>query len=188
MRIYLAGPEVFFENPQAEADMKKRFLAELDHEGCFPLDNEIAIEASSAPSEVGLRIGRANVDLMNACDAIIANLSPWHGPSADVGTVAEIIYMGTLGKPVAAYSTGHPDFLARVEDQYRATHPGVDFVRADDGRLFAPDGYSVEEFGLFDNLMLPHFLEMWGTSIQPNFEAAARELAKRLERIASPAL
>ena len=40
MKIYLAGPEVFFPNPMEEAACKKRVLAQLGHEGLFPLESD----------------------------------------------------------------------------------------------------------------------------------------------------
>ena len=41
---------------------------------------------------------------MDAADAIIANLTPFRGPSADAGTVYELGYMAGRGKLCLAYS------------------------------------------------------------------------------------
>lgn len=178
MRIYLAGPEVFFPDPAAEAAAKKATLSRLGHEGVFPLDNEIDT-TSSSPEEAGLAIARANVDLMHACDGIIANLSPWHGPSADIGTVAELIYMGTLGKPVAAYSTATDSFSERVIEHLKHLHGDVEINETEKGGLVGPAGLAIENFSLPDNLMIPNFLSMWGTSLHPDFKTCAFDLAAR---------
>ena len=42
--------------------------------------------------------------MMDAADAIIANLTPFRGPSADAGTVYELGYMAGRGKLCLAYS------------------------------------------------------------------------------------
>ena len=132
----------------------------------------------SGKAAKGLAIAKANVELMDSADAIIANLSPWHGPSADIGTVIETVYMGTRGKKVAAYSEAPEAFLERVQAHHKRYH-GTDELKQQAepaGRLVGPDGFTVEDFDLPDNLMLPHFLKLWGTSLHSSFEEAALSL------------
>ena len=62
--------------------------------GRYPLDNTIERSAADA----SLQIFKANEAMMDACDAIIANLTPFRGPGADAGTVYELGYMAAQGK------------------------------------------------------------------------------------------
>ena len=49
---------------------------------------------------------------MHSCDALVANLTPFRGVSADAGTAFEVGFMRALGRPVLGYTyTG----LAYVE-------------------------------------------------------------------------
>ncbi|EOK5970913.1 nucleoside 2-deoxyribosyltransferase [Vibrio parahaemolyticus] len=55
----------------------------------YPLDNEIDINGVSKET-IGLEISRANEALILSADAVIANLTPFRGASADVETVYEV--------------------------------------------------------------------------------------------------
>ena len=61
-----------------------------------------------------LRIYWANEAHIRSCDALIAELTPFRGPSADVGTVYELGFMRALGRPVFGYSNVARRFGARV--------------------------------------------------------------------------
>ena len=126
LSIYLAGPEVF--HPQArEIGARKRALcARHGFLGLFPL------EENESASDDATGIYRRNLARMLAAEAVIANLSPFRGPSADPGTVYELGWMIGRGKRALGYSTDARDLAARV----------------------TPDGLAVEDFGLADNLMI----------------------------------
>ena len=143
-RLYLAGPDVFL--PDAvEAGQRKCALCErFGFEGLYPLDTEIRDGPALA---VATAIYRGNAALMHAADGIIANLTPFRGPSADVGTAFELGFMAALGKPVFGYSNDGRPFLER-------TRAAVGITRTADGHWVDADGLTVEEFGLADNLML----------------------------------
>lgn len=132
MKIYLAGPDVFFPNAREILQAKKSICAEYGHIGESPLDNEINFDEID-PSKTGLEIAAANFELMRKCDAVIANLTPFRGPSADPGTVGEIFYMAGLGKVIFGYSNTGGLFENRV----------------------TADEFMIERFKLWDNLMLP---------------------------------
>ncbi|WP_228260705.1 nucleoside 2-deoxyribosyltransferase [Marinobacter orientalis] len=55
--------------------------------GCYPA----ILQLSEAPMTKPKRIYRASRELMDSCDAIIANLTPFRGISADPGTVFEVV-------------------------------------------------------------------------------------------------
>ena len=92
-------------------------------------------------------IYRADERLMRQCDLIIANLTPFRGPSADVGTAFELGFMTALGKPAFAYSNCAKSFTARLAGLH-ALH------RRADGQLADEQGLAIEDFDMFDNLML----------------------------------
>ena len=82
---------------------------------------------------------------------MIANLTPFRGPSADVGTVYEVGFMRALGRPVYGYATTAEPFTQRTLD-FAAAHGGV--TTDVDGFRRDADGLLIEQFGLFDNLMI----------------------------------
>jgi len=51
---------------------------------------------------------------MRGCQAMIVNLTPFRGPSADVGSAYEMGFMRALGRPIFAYSRDERPFLDRV--------------------------------------------------------------------------
>ncbi|MEO1192479.1 MAG: nucleoside 2-deoxyribosyltransferase [Pseudomonadota bacterium] len=132
MRVYLAGPDVFLEDAQAFGDAKAAVCRRYGLIGCFPLDNALSLDRLS-PRQQGQAIFRANVKMMDACQAVIANLTPFRGPSADVGTAWELGYMFSQEKALFAYSNVTADYQDRAPKD---------------------DGMVVEAFEMADNLML----------------------------------
>ena len=146
-RIYLAGPDVFLVNARDVGARKRAICARHGLVGVFPADEEEAWIRSTAP-ERGLAISRAMERVMQSCDAMIVNLTPFRGPSADVGSAYEMGFMRALGRPIFAYSNDDRPFLDRVA----AFCDGAD-VRPT-GEPEDPDGMAIEPFELHDNLML----------------------------------
>ncbi len=138
-RIYLAGPEVFFpaEEHQAIVAEKKRLLRENGFEGVDPLDTALTFSGNEAKLRRGHRIYRANRELMDSCDAIIANLTPFRGISADPGTVFEVGYMAGQGKPAFGFT---------LDNRYYRDRAGA----AELDEL----GHTIEDFEMRDNLMI----------------------------------
>ena len=124
--IYLAGPEVFHPAARAIGERKRALCAAHGFIGLYPL------EEHETATDDAVTIYRRNLARMLAADAIIANLTPFRGPSADPGTVYELGWMISRGKRALGYSNEPRDLLPRV----------------------APDGLAIEDFALFDNLML----------------------------------
>lgn len=147
-KIYLAGPDVFLPDAVAVGRAKRRICEQHGLEGIFPLDGDRPGEVPSTP-EAGLAIAFANEAKMRAADAIIANLSPFRGPSADPGTAFELGFMRALGRPCFGYTNDPSDFIDRV-----LAFIGKPLGRLADGRLVGADGLTLESFGLADNLML----------------------------------
>ncbi len=146
MRVYLAGPEVFLADAAAIAAAKRDICARHGVTGVFPTDPHQAV-ADEAPGP--WRIYRQNEAHLRGCDALVANLTPFRGPSADAGTVYELGFMRGLGKPVFGYAHIAGDFAARS-----LTFLGPRIRRRADGAWEDEEGMAVEEFGLADNLMI----------------------------------
>lgn len=98
-RIYLAGPEVFLPCPEKLFVAKQAICQEHGFVGISPLETH-ADFSGLTPKEAGWRISRANEDCIRSCDLLIANLTPFRSPSADVGTAFEMGFMRALGRPV----------------------------------------------------------------------------------------
>ena len=153
MRVYLAGPDVFL--PDA-AEIGRRKVELCTHHGLtglYPLDNAI----DTATNDASLRIFRGNQAMVNAADAIIANLTPFRGPGADAGTVYELGYMAGRGKLCLGYSNDPACYADRVRE--------FTAVTSHDGRLVDALGLTVEDFGLADNLMMIHALDLHGCAL-----------------------
>lgn len=135
--VYLAGPEVFFpEGLRIHIDgSKKAVLAEFGFEGLSPSDNALDLERAANPAQA---IYDANQALMDRATALIANLTPFRGPSADAGTIYELGYMLAKGKPSVGFSVCNEPYNKRVDAEAE-----ID-----------ANGAAIEPFGLCDNLML----------------------------------
>jgi len=144
LKIYLAGPDVFLPNATEVGNMKKNICDKYGFIGLFPFDNEVDAIGKS-PSEIGHAISKANEDMIRDCDIILANLTPFRGPSADVGTVYELGFARGLGKKCYGYSNVSTMFNHRVKEFF-----GIDSEENTDH-----NGMTIENFDLRDNLMIP---------------------------------
>ncbi len=146
-RIYLAGPEVFLPDGLREQveSSKKAILEEFGLTGLVPSDNTPELEGASHPAFL---IYQANRELMNQSQGLLANLTPFRGPSADVGTVFELGYMIARGCPSMAYTVCSTPYNERVSGMERDAN-----------------GLTIEPFGLSDNLMLDASLEAQGGAL-----------------------
>jgi nucleoside 2-deoxyribosyltransferase len=136
----------------------KAACAAAGHEGVFPLDPALVACAPDTPE--WLRIHLANEAHIRACDAMIANITPFRGVSADPGTAWEMGFMRALDRPVWAWSEDARDLAARVP----------------------PDGLMIEAFGLADNLMLEGGVRLSGGLVFRGpgaFEACVAQASSR---------
>ncbi len=160
MRIYLAGPEVFHPDALRLGAAKMALCAASGLIGLYPLD---------CPGDLADSAGifAACAAMMREADAGIFNLTPFRGPSADVGTVFELGMMVALGKPVFAYTNVADDLLTRLK-----VYPGL--TLDDDAAAWRdPLGMSAEDFGNADNLMLDEALAVQGRQIHRGAVPAA---------------
>lgn len=209
--IYLAGPEVFLPDPVAKgADMRAviaRFNQEVLHDknfrfvGHYPLDAKL--DCFTNTPRTALQIFHACIEFMDKTDLIIANITHFRGPSADVGTAFEMGYMYAQQKPVFVYynmqetycanhgnaaradTTSDFDVHTNYPDKVRAFAAGhlVDRATAEDRDN---DNFLIEDFGLADNLMLigaarAEAGEAHGYTPAESFWAALQEAAASIE-------
>jgi nucleoside 2-deoxyribosyltransferase len=138
-KVYLAGPEVFLPNAAEIGAAKKRICAAHGLAGLFPLDQP---QPALPPAELGAAIYRANVGLMTQADAVIANLTPFRGAAMDAGTAFEVGFCAARGIKLFGYANVSALLTERIP------HTVKDGVRLDDR------GWTVEDFGFFENLMI----------------------------------
>jgi nucleoside 2-deoxyribosyltransferase len=153
MKIYLAGPDVFLPDAVEIGRRKVELCRHYGVFGLYPLDNAVDLSASDASRQ----IFHGNEAMMNQCDIIIANLTPFRGPSADAGTVFELGYMAGRGKLCFGYSNDPSIYADRMRKRGQ--------VASQNGHLTDVDGLTVENFGLTDNLMMIHALDLYGAPL-----------------------
>jgi nucleoside 2-deoxyribosyltransferase len=161
MKVYLAGPDVFLPDAVEIGRRKVELCGRHGLTGLYPLDNTIDVAAEDA----SFRIFRGNETMMIEADAVIANLTPFRGPGADAGTVYELGYMAGRGKLCLGYSNDPLCYADRVR---KFTE-----LASRDGRLVDALGLTVEDFGLSDNLMMIHALDLHGCALVTPRQAPA---------------
>ena len=132
---YLAGPDVFLPNAVSHAARKVEICRRFGFLGLPPLNQDI--EASKA-SDLWQSIYEKDILMMERCDIIIANLTPFGGASADAGTLIEVGWFLGKGKPIFGYSNTSENFESRMSKQL-----GTQF-----------SDFGIEGFHLPDNLMI----------------------------------
>lgn len=146
MRVYLAGPDVFLPDPHERAAVLKALCLKHGLVGVSPLDELPHEPQGWANLHEPYRIARRNEAHIASCAALVANLTPFRGPSADVGTVFEIGFMRALGRPIYGWTNSHAGFTTRTR-----AFLGLD----DDSGDTDQNGMLIENFGpLADNLMV----------------------------------
>lgn len=139
-KIYIAGPAVFHpDHGEAHFNKVRTLLRANGVVPLVPIDNVVT---------GALNIRKKNIDMIEACDAIIADLSPFRSLEPDCGTAFEVGYAAALGKVLLTYSTD----TRTMVDRYGGTEA---------------QGLHVEDFDLPFNLMLTD-----GTPVFDSFEAA----------------
>ncbi|MCW8309488.1 nucleoside 2-deoxyribosyltransferase [Acidiphilium sp. PA] len=142
IKAYLAGPDVFLPNALEHARRKIEICARHGIVGLAPLNEDAGPADNSVTAVAWSDIFHKDIEMMEASDIIIANLTPFRGASADAGTLVEIGWFLGRGKPIFGYSNSARLFDQRSKDQANAV---PDPMR----------GIAVEGFGLPDNLMIP---------------------------------
>jgi nucleoside 2-deoxyribosyltransferase len=169
MKIYLAGPEVFFPDPHKEGQRLKDICAQYGFEGVFPLDGDLDIDGLE-DWEIAEAIFDANIQKIDGCSAVIANMTPFRGPGMDAGTAFEIGYAYAEGKMIIGWSSDDRDYIERVREYFDGKVEKAD-------RWRDPQGLEVEDFGQPDNLMMASAV----LDVVSDFETALKLLKNIVE-------
>ncbi|WP_213813618.1 nucleoside 2-deoxyribosyltransferase [Glaciihabitans sp. dw_435] len=164
-RIYLAGPDVFYPDALERAAWMKGVCAEFGLTGVFPAD--VVIDPTGlSPEELAAAIFQRDVDLVQSCDIVAANLFPFRGAEPDSGTCFELGLGFALGKKLYGYT--HAGTMAdRVAEHYGP-------VDSSGARPVDSDGLHVENFGPPINLMI----SVPATMVYGSFEDCIRRIAR----------
>ena len=146
MKIYLAGPEVFFPDPRKEGERLKSICRQYGFEGIFPLDDDLDTDGLEN-WEIADAIFGANIEKIEDCAAVVANMTPFRGPGMDAGTAFEIGYAYSEGKLIVGWSADDRDYIDRVREYF-----GGKLAQSDGWR--DPQGMEIEDFGQPENLMM----------------------------------
>ena len=178
LHVYLAGPDVFKADAIKIGERKKNLLSAANCIGHYPIDN--VITNFKRDKETAFRIAQANELVMNKCNVIFVNMTPWYGPSMEVGTAFETGYMSARANfdaddvLIVGYYEGEVelDFAKRVADQcYNGN-----VIHHADGSVTDPNGVRLESFGLQENLMLVAAINKTGGEIYTSFEEAVKKV------------
>lgn len=190
IHAYLAGPDVFLPRAREIGQQKIAYLKTLGIVGHYPLDNEVPSDLFKDPAQAARFIGDANEKMMLDCcrggriGLILANMSPFHGPSMDVGTAFEVGFMSALSYQnnviIVGYTPDRRSFEDRVAD---AIYGGWDAITYENGVPRGPDGSMIEAFGGADNLMITNAIARTGGDVFPAFEEAAQAAAAAAKRL-----
>jgi nucleoside 2-deoxyribosyltransferase len=152
---YLAGPDVFLPDAVAHAARKVEICRRFGLRGLPPLNEDV--ETAAGDLEVWQAIYQKDIAMMERCDIIIANLTPFGGASADAGTLIEVGWFLGKGKPIFGYSNTAESFESRMRRQLGDAHAQ----------------FGIEGFHLPDNLMIVGAVQSGGYPIfVPNDDKA----------------
>jgi nucleoside 2-deoxyribosyltransferase len=155
-RVYLSGPDVFIPTAAELAEAKKKMCLRYGFEGLSPADKKLDLSAIPGKLAKGVAIYHADIKLMVECDFTICQLTPYDGPSADVGTVFEMGWMIGVGKPCLGYTNSPLSMLDRMKAM------GHKISIDAEGWPVNEQGMRQEDFDMSDNLMLDGALEAQG--------------------------
>lgn len=163
LKAYLAGPDVFLPDAVAHAGRKIEICRRYGLEGLAPLNQDVAPPLQDGAAETWQAIFAKDIAMMEQCDLIIANLTPFGGASADAGTLIEVGWFLGRGKPIFGYSNTAARFEARMTRQMALMRDVSD-----------PD-MAIEGFHLADNLMIVGAVANSGYPVVVPTDATARD-------------
>lgn len=148
LKVYIAGPDVFYPDAKAIGDAKRAICKKHGFEGVFPLDLLPTDLFSSKYShkEQAKIIQKACIEGIRSCDILVANMTPFRGASMDIGTGVELGAAHMINKPVFGYSMNASSYLQKVMSADKNT--------TSDGTCFYDgQGQLIEDMDEIDNCM-----------------------------------
>ena len=168
MKIYIAGPDVFEKD---SIEIGKRYVElceECGFEGLYPLDN--VIDFNQPKQKIAQDIYKANKNLIDECDIVLANINSFRGKESDSGTIWECGYATALGKKVYAYINRDTTYLQQFkENEILASENGFTDI----------EGKFIEDFDYAVNLMIACSVEK---IIIGDFEEALQNISSLLTK------
>lgn len=162
LKIYLAGPGVFEQDPLAHGHALKEICRKHGVEGVYPLDSHLDLSGQDKKRQARM-IFEANIAFIEACDGLVADMSSFRGPGMDGGTAFEMGCAYAQAKPVVGYGA-KGSYLARCQKMFGP-------LREENAIAYDRDGRMVEDFDLADNLMM-------SCAVQDHFETFEEALIR----------
>lgn len=147
--LWLAGPEVWLPDFEAQAARRRALCLDAGFTGLTPVPIPPGLEEGS---ELEARqLYAARMAQLRQADAGVVNLTPWRGPSADVGAAFEAGVLAGLGRPIFAYLNVADESQAEYVDRVGAF---VGAQRDEAGVWRDGEGCVIEDYGLPETVML----------------------------------
>jgi nucleoside 2-deoxyribosyltransferase len=190
-RIYLAGPMVFYPDPEATFRRMKRICQRHGLTGISPLDNQMGLEGMPPDRALLEKIVQADIDLMERLDGGLFCLDAFRRSSEmDPGTAFEVGYMRALNKPMAGWTSDPRDYPTKVRAYFETTF-GQNLITTEPGTKGGtsgttrdPDEILVHSQGCVQNAMI--HIGIGHVFGHPDWETAfgqaAAHLASRMVR------
>ena len=192
-RVYLAGPMVFYPDPEATFQAMKKICAAHGLEGVAPIDNQLELAGFRPGKALIRKIVKADIALMNQMDAGMFCIDPFRrAPDMDPGTAFEIGYMHAQGKPLCGWTEDGRLYPAKVEAYFKDVFgEKLHVTKANpkggtSGGKRDPDDILVHSQGCVQNGMMHIGIELSGGKVcadrdwRKAFAAACKQLARMM--------
>lgn len=163
-KIYIAGFDVFEPNSIQIGEKYVSLCKDYGFKGLYPLDN--VVDFNQEKNKVAKDIYKANIELINQADIVIANINSFRGKEADSGTIWECGYASALGKKVYCYMKNNKNYIDTFEKNEMKI---VDGIKVD------LENRTIEDFDYPINLMIACSVE---NIIFGSFEDCLKEIVK----------
>ena len=163
-KIYIAGFDVFEPNSIEIGKKYVQLCKKYGFEGLYPLDN--VVDFNQEKRKIAQDIYKANVNLINQCDIVIANINSFRGKEADSGTIWECGFATALGKKVYGYMKNELNYIDTFSK---------DEIKIIDNTKVDLDNRVIEDFDYSINLMIACSVE---NIIFGEFEDCLKEICK----------
>lgn len=166
IKIYLAGPDVFFKCDLDSGQTKIDYCKSLGAEGVYPsflLPSDLFTDKYSKIEKRQIINQQCKSGILEA-DIIVANLTPFRGHEMDSGTAFEVGFADALGKHIYGYSNIYETYLERM-----LNIPGT--YQDHNGAWRDKENNVIENFDITENCMI-------GESCIEIFQPSPKELSK----------
>lgn len=166
LKIYLAGPDVFYQCDLESGQKKIDYCKSLGAEGIYPsflLPEGLFTDKYSKIEKRKIINQQCKLGIMEA-DIIIANLTPFRGYEMDSGTAFEVGFADALGKIIYGYSNISDTYLERMQ-KITGTY------QDSQGAWRDKNNHVIENFDITENCMI-------GESCKIIYQPSAKEQLK----------